>query len=110
MTDAVTETEVIARVTRLTRLRLVAFIEAEVVVPQPSPGGPMFRPLDIARLELLCDLADDFALEGDALGLVMALIDDLHAAHQRLSEVARALADEDDEVRRRIGARIIAAL
>jgi len=104
MTRYLTQDEVIAALPHLTRPRLMAFIAAEVVVPVVSPGGPLFRDLDLARLDLLCDLADPFDLEGDALALVITLIDQLHASRHRLRLIAAALAAEPAEVRARVGA------
>jgi chaperone modulatory protein CbpM len=108
MTLFMSEADTIVAVARLTSTRLHAFISAEVLVPVQSPDGPLFGPADLARLELLCDLAEHFDLEGDALGVVMGLIDQLHATRQRLHAVARALEAEPIEVRHRVGLRIVA--
>ena len=60
-----TEEQVIAAVGRLTRVRLVSFVETDIVRPVQSADGLRYRPVDIARLELLCELADDFELEDE---------------------------------------------
>lgn len=108
MTVFLSEADAVLAVTRLTHSRLQAFISAEVMVPVQSPKGPLFGPVDLARLELLCDLAEHFDLEGDALGVVMGLIDQLHATRQRLHAVAGAMEAEPVQVRHRIGLRILA--
>jgi chaperone modulatory protein CbpM len=108
MTVLLSEDQTIIAVARLTRSGLQAFVSAGVMVPTASPEGPVFRPVDLARLELLCDLAEHFDLEGDALGVVMSLIDQLHTARQRLHAIAGALEPESLEIRHRVGARIIA--
>lgn len=102
MTGFVTEDDLIAAVPRLTRSRLNAFVEAEIVIPVRSDRGQMFRSLDRARAELACDLAEDFALHGDALGLVLSLVDQLHGVRAELRAVLAALAAEPEEVRQRI--------
>jgi len=109
MTRYLTQDEVIAALPHLTRPRLLAFIAAEVVVPVASNSGPLFRDIDLARLDLLCDLADPFGLEGDTLALVIALVDRLHASHHQLRMLASALAAEPAEVRARVGASLLAA-
>ncbi|MHC5653369.1 hypothetical protein [Stappia sp.] len=91
MTDRFSEDDIIATVTRLTRVQLVRFIEGEFVRPQRDAGGYVFRRIDIARLELLCDLSLDLDLDETALGIVLSLIDQLHAARQDLAVVARAI-------------------
>ena len=102
MTDSFTETEVIATVTRLTRLQLVSFIEAEFVRPAETESGYIFHRVDIARLELLCDLSQDLDLDETALGIVISLIDQLHAARHKTAALARAITDLPAEHRAQI--------
>lgn len=109
MTDRsgfLSEEEVIAAVARLDHARLTRFLRAEVVRPADAGGHAVYRQVDIARMELLCDLCDDFDLGDDALGMVMALIDQLHGTRSDLRALMRALAEESDEVRRRVMARL----
>ena len=107
MTDHLTEDDIIAAIPSLTRTRLVALIETEVVIPLRRDAGAtstlVFRRVDLARLQLLCDLADDLELDEAALGVVVTLIDQLHATRQDLLAIARAVAAEPPEVRARIG-------
>lgn len=107
MTDAFTEVEAISIVARLTPARLAMFLDAELVMPVPAQDGRAFDRIDLARLELLCDLADSFDLDADALGVVISLIDQLHEARHRLRAVAEALAAEPEELRSRVGGRAI---
>lgn len=103
MTFRYSETEVIDTVDRLTRTRLTRYMKAEIVIPVQTEAGPRFGPVDLARLELLCDLSDAFDLDDDALGLVISLIDQLHAARTDLNDILAALQAEADEVRDRVG-------
>lgn len=88
MTTYFSEDEVITTVSRLTRSQLVTFIKGGVVKPQQASGGNVFAQIDIARLELLCDLTGDLGLDETALGIVVSLIDQLHAARQDLAVLA----------------------
>ncbi|MDA3888293.1 MAG: hypothetical protein PF443_05690 [Allgaiera sp.] len=109
MTDKagfLTEEELIAAVARLDRARLVRFIRAEVVRPADAGGRLVYRQVDIARMELLCDLCDDFDLGDEALGLVMELVDQLHGTRSDLVALMRALGEESEEVRRRVKDRL----
>lgn len=108
MTDFFSETEVLAVLPGLTRLRLNALIEAQVVIPVVVDDGHGFRRIDLARLELLCELSDEFDLDEDALSVVMSLLDKLHTTRRDLWAVCKAVAAEDPEVCRRIGAAVIA--
>jgi chaperone modulatory protein CbpM len=91
MTDLFTEADVVATVTRLTRTQLYHFVESDLVRPQRDASGYVFRRIDIARLELLCDLSQDLEMDEAGLGIVISLIDQLHAARQELATVARAI-------------------
>jgi len=91
MTDLLSEDEVVATVTRLTRSQLFRFVEGEFVRPQRDVNGYVFRRVDIARLELLCDLSEDLDLDETALDIVISLIDQLHAARQDLATMGRAI-------------------
>ena len=110
MSDHFTEAEALALVGRLTRARLAAFLDAELVQPAAAPQGRTFRRIDLARLELLCDLADGFDLDGDALGVVIGLVDQLHAARHSLRAMAEAMEAEPVELRARVGTRLVAIL
>lgn len=107
MTNHLTEDDIIAAIPGLTRTRLVSLIETEVVIPLHQDAGGtstlVFRRVDLARLRLLCDLADDLELDEAALGVVVTLIDQLHATRQDLLAIAGAVAAEPPEVRARIG-------
>jgi chaperone modulatory protein CbpM len=104
MTELYSESQTLIRVTRLTRARLASYVAAEVVVPIHTPDGPAFRPADIARLDLLCELAEEFEMQDEALAVVATLIDRLHAARGDLRALCQAIEAEPPEVRARIGA------
>ena len=79
MSRHLTEAEVLERLTVLTRPRLTAWVEARIVQPVQSGDGPLFREVDFARLQTLCDLAFDLDADEDRLEVMMGLIDRLHA-------------------------------
>lgn len=89
MSQSFSEDDVVERVARLTRAELFGFIDGELVRPQRTVGGYVFASVDIARLELLCDLSQDLDLDETAMGIVISLIDQLHAARQDLAILAR---------------------
>lgn len=100
------EEEVLATVGRLDRPRLVRFLRAEVIRPADAEGRQVYRQVDVARIELLCDLCDDFDLGDEALAMVIGLIDQLHGTRGDLAALMRALGDEPDEVRGRVMQRL----
>jgi chaperone modulatory protein CbpM len=102
MTERYSEDEVIATVTRLTRHQLIGFIEGDLVQPERGDAGYVFRAVDIARLELLCDLTQDLELEETALDIVLSLLDQLHAARRNLAAMRRAINALPEEVKAQI--------
>ncbi|AXC50723.1 hypothetical protein DRW48_14475 [Paracoccus suum] len=96
------EDEVLVIVTTLTRPRLVAWVESRIVQPVLTAQGPRYREVDVARLQTLCDLDENFGLAPDALGMVMSLMDQVHVMHADLEALMAALAAEPVEVRERV--------
>ncbi|MFN4130796.1 MAG: hypothetical protein ACK4GC_13430 [Paracoccaceae bacterium] len=107
MTDHLTEDELLLAIPGLTRTRLVAFIETEMILPlraeQAGGATHRFRQVDCARLRLLCELTDDLDLPVDALEVVISLIDQLHATRKDLITLTRAIESETPDIRGRIG-------
>ena len=110
MTEYFTQSQVIAAIPGLSQPRLSSFLEADLVAPQSVDNAPVFRAMDLARLELLCELADHFDLDDDALGVVIGLIDQLHDTRRRLRAMAQAMEAEPQELRQRVGARFVGIL
>lgn len=103
MSRRYSEDDVVSTVARLTRKQLVSFVEAKIIVPLQSEAGPVYRHMDIARIELLCELCDQYDLQYDALGMVISLVDQLHGVRAELRAVLAAIENEDTNVRTRIG-------
>lgn len=110
MTDFFTLDQTIKAVPGLSQSRLVTFLEADLVITTSSANGPVLRPIDLARLALLCDLADHLDLEVDGLGVVIGLIDQLHTARLHLRAMAQAIEAEPKELRSRLGTRFMGLL
>lgn len=106
MAEFFSETEVLLAVPRLTPPRLTAFVAAGIVLPARTGSVVTFGRIDMARLELLCELVEEFDLDDDAIGLVINLVDQLHAARRDLSLLCAAVAEEDLGVRTRIGLKL----
>lgn len=101
------EAEIVDAVARLTRPRLKSFVELEIVSPLHSDGRLVYRQIDLVRLELLCELSDDFELDDDALCMIISLIDQLHGARGELRTLLAAIVSEPDEVQSRIRAALL---
>lgn len=110
MIEYFTFSQTIAAVPGLSQPGLSAFLDADLVAPTLSAEGPMFRRRDLARLMLLCELAENFDLEGDGLGVVIGLIDQLHDTRRHLHAMSQAMEGESQDLRRRVGTRFVAIL
>lgn len=98
-----TEDEVLERVTGLTRPRLHRWIHVGIVRPARIQGLPGFRPADVARLELIATLTEDFDVADDeALEVVLSLLDQLHGLRRELLCLARAVDRQPPAVRHAI--------
>ena len=107
MTQIFTEDDTVAAIAWLTHSRLDMLVSAALVAPLQTDAGRLYRPVDLARLALLCDLAEQFDLTEDALAIVMSLVDALHTARFNLHCVAAALAAEPAKVQERVAKRFL---
>ena len=97
-----TENELIATVTRLTPDRLTEYLAAEIVIPEQSDEGLVYHRIDVARLELACELHDQYDMEADALSMMISLIDQMHGLRAELREVLNAVEAQPDPVRQHL--------
>ncbi len=93
-------------VSRLTRPQLSRYIHAELIRPQRTEQGFFFVEVDIARLELLCDLSEDLELNEAAIKVVISLVDQLHETRRDLTLLADAIETLPSDLRSRINAAI----
>lgn len=105
-THYLSETEVVARVDGMTVARLRTYVAAHCLAPVEREGRLAFVEADVARAQLLAELGEAFDLDEEAAAVVVSLIDQIHGLRHRLRGLGAALADEPDEVRARIRARL----
>lgn len=104
MTRVFTFEELVAEVPGLSSGRMTRYLAAGIVRPVHNiAGGESFRAVDRARLMLACELADQFALEDEALSLVLDLVDQMHGFRKDLRRLMRAVEAQPEDIRRRIG-------
>lgn len=94
------ERGVVAQVARVTLRELRLWVREGWVQPAQGETGPVFDDVDVARIRLLCDLRKDMALPADALPVVLALIDRLHATRRDLRCLTEALEEQPEDIRR----------
>ena len=90
----------------LTVARLRAFVAADCLAPDEREGRLAFAEADLARAQLLEELADDFDLDPEAAAMVVSLVDQIHGLRRQLRRLGEAVAVEHPEVRARIRVRL----
>ncbi|TCS59895.1 chaperone modulatory protein CbpM [Primorskyibacter sedentarius] len=98
----VKEHDVVEHVERVSLRELRLWVRQGWVRPSSSTKGPVFDELDLARIELLCDLRKELSLPSDTVPVVLNLLDHLHQARRDLRALAEALAEQPEEVQRSV--------
>ncbi len=94
-----TETEIVARFTRLEAHVLQRWIAAGWVKPRESGAGFLFDDADVARTHLLCDLSFEMELRDDELAIVLSLVDRLYGTRTMLAALTSAVHNQPAAVR-----------
>ncbi|WP_424831714.1 hypothetical protein [Ruegeria sp.] len=97
-----TEKELIETIARLTSDRLTEYLAAEIVIPEQSEQGLVYHSIDVARLELACELHEQYDMEADALSMMISLIDQMHGLRAELREVLSAVEAQPEPVRQQL--------
>jgi chaperone modulatory protein CbpM len=80
--------------TRLERQSLEAWVEAGWLVPPQRDPEPMFSDVDLARVQLIRDLRDDFGVNDEGVSVILHLVDQMHG-------LRRSMRDLLDEMKKR---------
>jgi chaperone modulatory protein CbpM len=79
-----TEQEFLERA-RLDRPTLSVWVEEEWVIPARSADELSFTDMDLARANLIRDLRDNMGVNHEGLGVVLHLLDQMHALRRALA-------------------------
>ena len=100
------ESEVVARVPGMTVSRLRSFVAADCVRPFEAEGRVGYTEADLARLQFIVELAEDFELDPDASAMVLSLVDQIHGLRLALRRLGEAVGEEPEEIRTRVRSRL----
>lgn len=98
--------EVVALVGRIEAAELERWCVEGWVKAEREAEQWRFAEVDVARVQLICELKVDLAIDDEALPVILDLMDQVHGLRSRLAALARAVAAEPEDVRRRIAAAI----
>jgi chaperone modulatory protein CbpM len=83
----------------LDRIELLRWVENRWVLPERQGGAWMFRDVDIARVGLILEIRREWALDDDAMPLVLGLLDQVYELRRQLRRLCDAVAAQPAEIR-----------
>ena len=83
----------------LDRIELLRWVENRWVLPERRGGSWVFDELDIARVELILEIRREWALDDEAMPLVLGLLDQVYELGRQLRRLCEAVAAQPAEIR-----------
>ena len=83
----------------LDRRELVRWIENGWVLPERRGESWIFHEVDVARVELIFEIRHEFAIDEEAMPLVLGLLDQVYNLRRQLRRMCDALAAQPADVR-----------
>jgi chaperone modulatory protein CbpM len=90
--------ELLIRFRGLERRELSRWVENRWVLPEPHADTWVFHEVDVARVELILDIRRDFAIDDDAMELVLSLLDQVYGLRRQMRRLCDAVAGQPQEV------------
>ena len=90
--------DLVQRFEKLDRRELVRWIENRWVLPERRGQTWIFHEVDVARVELILDIRHEFAIDEEALPLVLGLLDQVYELRRQLRRICDALAAQPREL------------
>ena len=82
----------------LDRRDLVRWVENRWVLPERLDQTWLFHEVDVARVELILEIRQEFAIDEEALPVVLGLLDQVYELRRQLRRMCDALAAQPPEV------------
>ena len=91
--------ELTRRFSALDSVELTRWVENRWVLPEEEDGRWLFHEVDIARVELILEIRRDFAVDDEAMALVLGLLDQLYSLRRQMRRLCDALECQPPEIR-----------
>jgi chaperone modulatory protein CbpM len=93
--------ELVGRVAGLDHVTLTQWIENRWVLPeqQGESGGWQFHEVDVARVELIIEIRREFAIDDEAMPLVLGLLDQVYSLRRQMRRLCDAIENQPDPIR-----------
>jgi chaperone modulatory protein CbpM len=89
----ITEREFLER-TQLDRATLSIWIEEEWLIPDRTAHQLAFTDMDLARANLIHDLTDKMGVNDEGLGVILHLLDQMHALRRALADTLKSAREQ----------------
>ena len=87
----------------LERAELARWVERRWIVPERQGEAGVetlvFREVDVARVELILDLRREFAIDEEALPLVLGLLDQVYSLRRQMRRLCEAIECQPGDIR-----------
>ena len=90
--------EVLIRYRGLERRELVRWVEERWVLPERHAETWVFHEVDVARIELILEIRRDFAVDDEAMPLVLSLLDQVYSLRRQMRRLCDAVAAQPEEI------------
>ena len=90
--------ELLIRLRGLERRDLSRWVENRWVLPERQADTWAFHEVDVARVELILDIRRDFAIDDEAMELVLGLLDQVYGLRRQMRRLCDAVATQPPEV------------
>jgi chaperone modulatory protein CbpM len=90
--------EVLIRYRSLERRELLRWVEERWVLPERRAETWVFHEVDVARVELIIEIRRDFAVDDEAMPLVLSLLDQVYSLRRQMRRLCDAVAAQPDDV------------
>jgi chaperone modulatory protein CbpM len=90
--------ELLRHVKGLERRDILRWVENRWVLPERQDQTWVFHEVDVARVELIVEIRQEFAVDEEALPLVLGLLDQVYGLRRQLRRMCDALAVQPPEV------------
>ena len=90
--------ELLRRVAGLDRCEIARWVENRWALPERREKSWIFHEIDVARVELILEIRREFAIDDEALSLVLGLLDQVYDLRRQLGRLADALAAQPPEI------------
>lgn len=90
--------ELLDRVRGLDRRELTDWVENRWVLAEHHGDTWLFHEVDVARIELIHEIRHEFAIDDEAVPIVLGLLDQVYGLRRQLRRLCDALASQPQEV------------